>query len=186
MLTDEQIRRFEQDILHWYPIAKDSVLFYETEEGERATSAIVELRDVLDHFHLASSCGDSARAERLLGDVLDHLRTVAVEPIEHAAEDRLARYVKRAVRTLTRIPPPPMQRLRVHEAEVKRLIREGRKLKPDIETAQEAVGRFKQAHQKVGDLEKLLENDKTEERQFQLVLALIAIVGVVIVALLTT
>ncbi len=63
-----------------YGEARSAIIRYETLEGERATEAIIEFRDALDHIWHAAQAGTDEEAAKHLGTVAEHLRKAAVEP----------------------------------------------------------------------------------------------------------
>jgi hypothetical protein len=81
-----------------YFYAKAVILFYETHEQKKAVSAITELRDALDHLMLADVAqtdGDTDRVRSNVTSAEEHLRRAAMEPMEHAVENKIADLLKR-------------------------------------------------------------------------------------------
>ena len=190
MLDDDLLREFQQIVIRWYPIARRSLLYYETEEGRRSTEAITEIRDVVDHFYQAATKTTPEEARHHLRLLEDHLRTAAVEPLEHAVEQRLVRVLRLRRRAgrwrrvmvwpLLGLRPPSAQFVLEKEEQVKAHIREGRSLKASIDTAQQAVDEFRSAHGLLVDIEGLYHGSEVGSRAYTLVVAVV--VGVALMA----
>ncbi|HEX2988861.1 MAG TPA: hypothetical protein VHS06_11925 [Chloroflexota bacterium] len=178
MLKDSLLRDFEKSVHRWYPFARDSILFYETEEGQRATEAITELRDVLDDFYFAGKAESEQEARELLGCAVDHLRSAAVEPLERATENRLYR-VEAARQQLKGCKAflwhilfmhiPSASQVQPMIDLTKEHIREGRRLKSKLETAEQAIQHFQAAHKQLVKLETLYEGTDGGNRLFTLI-----------------
>lgn len=86
-----------------YPLAKDSLIELEAQDRIKALGAFTDLRDVFDHLYLAIkyACDDinSVEKEKLVNENLssanEHLRRAAIEPLETAIEDLLAKIVEK-------------------------------------------------------------------------------------------
>lgn len=73
----------------YYTTARDSIRHYEVLERERATSALVDVRDALDHLVQAARATNDAELQRRIGKAEDHLRRAAVESAQYAIESRV-------------------------------------------------------------------------------------------------
>lgn len=72
-----------------YRQAREAIIRYETTEQERATTAILELRDALDHLMVAAQSDEVAEVQRRADAAEEHLRRAAVEPAQDMVESRL-------------------------------------------------------------------------------------------------
>ncbi len=175
MLSVELLRQFEAVVCRWYAIARESILFYETEEGRKATEAITEVRDALDHFYLATTMESEDEARHLLRLAEDHLRSAAVEPLERAIEERLHRAMqvrdqwmgkRRLVVYFLGLQPPPVAEVTEAESRVKGHLRTARELKGNGGTADQAVAQFKEAYRAAQRLEQLFQPHEVNNRLF--------------------
>ena len=190
MLSDELLREFRDIVQQWYPIARESILFYETEEGRKATESITELRDVLDHFYIAGTLRSEAEAREYLKLIEDHLRSVAVEPLERAVEERLFRVQQARERIggfrrffwyLLLLNVPSAHALDDSEEIIKHHIRSGRSLKGHPHTAPAAVEHFRTAHGQLLRLESKFAEPDIKSRAFPIILMIVSLLlGVLI------
>ncbi len=90
---------------NYYPLAKKSLLDLEARERIKALGAFTDLRDVFDHFYLAleyAKNGNISETEREelvrhnITSAYEHLRRAAIEPLETAVEDLLAKIIEKA------------------------------------------------------------------------------------------
>ncbi len=138
------------ELLDAYFAAKQAIIFYETREGKQALAAVTELRDALDHIMLAAERKtEDARASELVS-ACEHLRRGAVEPLEHAVENRLFKLMrKRRLVTFCRplfIPPPDREQSEFLVTTIQRLIGKGREQKQQDQW-RDAAESFQQAWQ---------------------------------------
>lgn len=184
MLSDDQLREFQQIVHRWYPIARESILFYETEEGRKAIESITELRDVLDHFYLSGTLEDEGEAREYLRLIEDHLRSVAVEPLERAVEERLVRVqaARKRIGGLRRVlwhclllNVPSAGAVGELEEVIKEHIRQGRSLKGHPGTAQAAVAEFRSAHTQLLKLEPMFAEPDVRSRAFPIIMMVLSL-----------
>lgn len=85
-----------------YPLAKKAYLRLETKERIKALSSATDMRDVLDHLYRAVTISSSEveNKEQLVASEItsanEHLRRAAIEPLETAIEDLVAKIVEKA------------------------------------------------------------------------------------------
>jgi hypothetical protein len=184
VLSDERLREFQRIVHRWYPVARESILFYETEESRKAIESITELRDVLDHFWLSGTLDDETEAQDYLRLIEDHLRSVAVEPLERAVEERLARVqearkriggARRILWHILLLNVPPTRALDDSEEIIKDHIRQGRSKKGHPRTAEAAIEHFRLAHAHLLKLEPLFAEPDIRSRAFPIALTAISI-----------
>ncbi len=144
-----------------YQKAREAIIHYETIERERATSAIIELRDALDHMWHAAQSDDSAEVNARIEAMTDHLRRAAVEPAQEMVESRLHRIFhnlqRYQLRRLIYGGLPHRDDVDEELKEVERLLELGRNHKAMIEHLDNTLEYFEQAHVAATNLSTKLE-----------------------------
>lgn len=176
---------FLNDFPELYFAAKKAVLFYETREGRQALEAITDLRDALDHLMIAWDSSDTAKRHRELICAKEHLRRAAVEPLEHAVENRLVgimvKYRYRTWAPVLFLPSPSRGEVLFLIERVQESLQEARERK-NAEQWREALGKCHEGYDYCAQLDKLLPDSAAYKgRAFALGMALLgAVVGFVL------
>ena len=144
-----------------YQKAREAIIHYETIERERATSAIIELRDALDHMWHAAQSNDPAEIHTRIQAMVDHLRRAAVEPAQEMVESRLHRIFhnlqRYQLRRLIYGGLPSRERVDEELEEVERLLELGRNQKARVEHLDTTLDYFERAHVAATNLNTKLE-----------------------------
>jgi len=157
-LSDDELGRRIVQILRSpvYETAREAMIAYETAEGERASSAILEMRDALDHLIVGARSGDSGK----LKEAEEHLRRAAVEPAQDMVESRLARITSSlrlySIRRVLFPGLPNHENVDQRLSEIKRHLKIGRELKAKAGSAVSAVEHFVKAHAEAVSLDEAL------------------------------
>ena len=133
-----------------YDRAREAIIAYETLELERAESAWLELRDVLEHLRLAARATDENEVDRELGIAQEHLRRAAAEPAQDMVEARVERIERRSLRwhSVKRFlySLPTRQTIETDLREIQHHWRIGREEKSRPASFESALDHFTEAH----------------------------------------
>ena len=86
----EILQDFLYILVNYYPMAKNSILSLENETDEISLSAIMQLRDFIDHTYLAMSIHEDMKIDmkkHQISNAAEHLRRSIVEPYQRKILD---------------------------------------------------------------------------------------------------
>lgn len=197
-MTDEQNYRAVKQVYHrvgrilvkMYPVAKANIAFYETHELKKATAAITDLRDVLDHLAIATKLAyDNPRKgslDPLIADNLvsaeEHLRRAAVEPLQLAVEDKMAGLISRLEYSLfdrlLLLEPVNAERVTAALTDASKKLAEARSTKGNSESLTDASALLREAYDSLLAVERNLPRVSAIERRRRAVVLGVALFAV--------
>lgn len=157
-VTDEIVDKFIDVLNGYYEHARAGIIDMETQNLETTYLGIREIRDAFDHIYLAF-CGGNV--DDHFNSAEEHLRRAAVESYEYIVEEKLMELLpifdKPFIYKLAFLKTPLNRtELRKKKEIIKENLREGRRLKANKQTWEEALDKFIEASDVLSEIEKKL------------------------------
>lgn len=151
-----------------YPSVKNILIDLESKERIKVLASFTDLRDVFDHFYLALDCirdpDFKADKEHFINQQItsanEHLRRAAIEPLETALEDIIAKIISKAKYNYYL---SPLRLSKISNNEIRGKLKKAtdtlsdvRKLKGQLNQLSVSLERMKKEYDDLSDFEKTL------------------------------